>query len=237
MPDARQVSPGCEVVAAGADLAPGTVLEGYRRGLFAMFDHGLGELLWWSPDPRGVILPGAVRPSRSLRRSARRLRVTLDADFPAVLSGCADPRRPGGWIDEHYQACYLALFCLGWAHSIEVRTPAGQLAGGLLCVEVGGLIAAESKFHVPGIGTDASKVAVLALSEALHGDPRRLIDVQWSTPHLASLGAGELSRAEYLQTRLPMALALPPALRAGFPRAAAGLASGDFGGTGPLWQT
>lgn len=197
------------IAAVGADLAPGTLLAAYRAGLFPMGLGGVREMVWWSPDPRGVIpLPG-WRPSRSLRRSLRRCTVTVDRAFDAVVAGCADPRRPHGWITPAFRAAYGELHRLGWAHSVEAWDADGELAGGLYGVEVGGLFAAESKFHTR---PDGSKVALAGLIERLQaaGGPR-LLDVQWTTEHLRTLGAVDLPRGEY-QRRLATALALPPAL-------------------------
>jgi leucyl/phenylalanyl-tRNA--protein transferase len=209
LPDVRDVPAGQELVAVGADLAPGTLLAGYRNALFAMPDAGL--LGWWSPDPRGILLPERVHVSGSLRRALKRFEVTADARFDQVVAACADPGRPHGWISGEYAAAYHRLHRLGWAHSIEVWDPTGELAGGLFGVEVGGLFAAESKFHRV---TDASKVAVVALADLLAaGGGRRIIDVQWSTPHLASLGVVEVSRRQYLDL-LRRALSLPGVLAA-----------------------
>jgi leucyl/phenylalanyl-tRNA--protein transferase len=210
LPDVRSVPAGVELVAVGADLTAGMLLAGYRRGLFAMPDQGL--LGWWSPDPRGILRPASLHVSRSLRRSAGRFTVSLDRCFDLVVEACADPRRPHGWISAHYRSAYAELHQLGWAHSIEVWDGAGRLAGGLFGVEVGGLFAAESKFHV---ATDASKVAVVALAELLSADgrPERFVDVQWRTEHLASLGVVEVPRTDYLAMLGP-ALALPPVLAA-----------------------
>jgi leucyl/phenylalanyl-tRNA--protein transferase len=208
LPDLHDMPPGQELVGIGADLSPGMLLSGYRGGLFAMPDDG--ELGWWSPDPRGVLLPGRVHVARSLRRALARFEVSVDESFAEVLAACADPRRPHGWISPAYVASYRELHRLGWAHSIEVWGSDGHLAGGLFGVEVGGLFAAESKFHVR---TDASKVAVVALADLLaaDGDPRRIIDVQWCTEHLASLGGVEVPRPVYLRA-LPGALACRPLL-------------------------
>jgi leucyl/phenylalanyl-tRNA---protein transferase len=146
-----------------------------------------------------------VHVARSLRRALTRFEVSVDAAFSEVVAACADPRRPHGWISGDYRDSYLALHALGWAHSVEVWDPDGHLAGGLFGVEVGGLFAAESKFHTR---TDASKVAVVALAELLtaDADPRRIIDVQWRTEHLATLGVIEVPRSMYLRA-LPGALA------------------------------
>lgn len=208
LPDLHDLPEGRELVALGADLSPGMLLAGYRSGLFAMPDGR--ELGWWSPDPRGVLLPAQVHVSRSLRRSLSRFEVSIDGSFAGVVAECADLRRPHGWISPGYMASYSELHRLGWAHSIEVWDADGRLAGGLFGVEVGGLFAAESKFHV---STDASKVALVALAEVLSadGDPRRVIDVQWCTAHLASLGAVEVPRPVYLRA-LPGALACGPLL-------------------------
>lgn len=198
---------GDDLVGVGGDLRAGTILAAYRHGLFPMgLGHrGRAPLGWWSPDPRGVLLPGGFHASRSLRRSARRMEIRVDTAFTDVVSGCADARRPGRWITADVEDAYVALYRLGWAHSVEAWVD-GELAGGLYGLGLGGLFAAESKFHRR---TDASKVAVLGLVRWFFadGDPRRLIDVQWRTPHLASLGVVELSRAAYLR-RLAVALTL-----------------------------
>ncbi|GAB2680123.1 leucyl/phenylalanyl-tRNA--protein transferase [Thalassiella azotivora] len=205
-----RVPAGEDLVAAGADLEPATLLAAYRSGLFPMGlgRHGRPPWGWWSPDPRGVLPLDGLRVSRSLRRSARRLRWTTDTAFREVVAGCADPRREGRWITPRVAAAYTRLHELGHAHSVEVWQ-GDRLVGGLYGVEVGGLFAGESMFH--GV-TDASKVALVALVDVLRadGDPRRLLDVQWSTPHLAGLGVVEVPRAEYLR-RLASAVAAPPA--------------------------
>ena len=206
-----------ELVVTGGDLAPGTVLAAYRAGLFPMpLPHG--RLGWWSPDPRGVLPLDGFRRTRSLRRSARHFEVRVDSAFEAVVRGCADPRRPHGWIDSRVAAAYTGLHRTGWAHSVEAWTPDGRLAGGLYGLELGGLFAGESMFHVPAPwARDASKVALGALVDVLAGaGGQRLLDVQWATPHLVSLGVVELSRAEYLR-RLACALDLPPAVGASNP--------------------
>ncbi len=189
-----------EVVAIGGDLRPGTLLAAYTQGAFPM---GLGRrggspIGWWAPDPRGVLRPEQVHISRSLRRSMRRFTVTTDTDFAGVVAGCADRRRPGRWITRRIATAYTELHTLGWAHSIEVRR-GQELVGGLYGVAIGGLFAAESKFHRD---TDASKVAVVALCQLLSADadPRRIIDVQWATPHLATLGVREMAKADYLSS-------------------------------------
>ena len=192
----------------GADLEPGTLLAAYRRGIFPMPLEELAEPGWFSPDPRGVLPLDGVHVSRSLRRSLRRYAVTTDRAFADVVAGCAAPGRRGGWITAEVAAAYARLHALGWAHSVEVWDADGTLAGGLYGVEVGGLFAAESKFHVR---TDASKVAVVALAGRLRGaGGPRLIDVQWTTPHLERLGARDVPRRAYLAA-LDVALTLPKA--------------------------
>ncbi len=193
--------PDEDCVAGGADLEPGTIVEAYRHGAFPMPHEG--ELLWWSPTRRGVLEPSAINVSRSLKRSVRRLSVTVDESFEEVIDACADPTRPGSWIDDGIREAYVKLHRLGWAHSIETRDGEGQLVGGLYGLSIGKLFAGESMFHR---ATDASKVALVALTEIVGVDG--LIDVQWSTPHLASLGVIEWPRATYLDA-LPALVAAP----------------------------
>ena len=196
--DIERADAGEDLVGAGADLDPATILAAYRAGAFPMGlgRHGAGPMGWWSPDPRGVLRPEDLRVSRSLRRSCARLQVTVDTAFDAVVRGCADPDREGRWITRPVTRAYTRLHALGWAHSVEVWS-GDQLVGGLYGIAIGGLFAGESMFHRV---TDASKVALVALRELItaDGDPRRIIDVQWVTPHLASLGVREVPRAAYL---------------------------------------
>ena len=205
-----------EVVGAGGDLAPGTLLAAYRLGLFPM---GLGEggappVGWWCPDPRGVLPLEGLHVSRSLARSLRQVELRVDTAFDAVVAGCADPSRPGRWITPDVAAAYSALHELGWAHSVETWV-GGELVGGLYGVGVGGLFAGESMFSRR---PDASKAALVGLVELLGADghgPTRLLDVQWRTDHLAGLGVVEVAREEYLR-RLAAALRAPaPAWRSG----------------------
>jgi leucyl/phenylalanyl-tRNA---protein transferase len=206
--DVGAAGAGEDLVGVGADLEPGTVLEAYTRGLFPMgLGHEGGEPLgWWSPDPRGILRPGDLHVSRSLRRHLLDFEIRVDTDFAGVVAGCADPARSGRWITPAVTAAYRRLHELGWAHSIEVLR-GGELVGGLYGLAVGGLFAGESMFHRV---TDASKVAVVAMHDLVtaDGDPRRLVDVQWRTPHLASLGVSEVPREDYLRL-LAVALAAP----------------------------
>ncbi len=183
------------IVGVGADLEPGTLLAAYRNGLFPMPLRRPRALAWWSPDPRGVLSLDRLRVSRSLRRSCARFRTRIDTAFPEVIEACQDPRRPDGWIDNDIRAAYLRLHRLGWAHSIEAWTFDGALAGGLYGIAIGGLFAGESMFHRV---TDASKVALVGLMGLLREADACLLDVQWTTDHLRSLGAVDVSRAEYL---------------------------------------
>lgn len=203
-----------DLVGVGADLEPGTLLAAYRSGLFPMPIErlpGRTEVAWWSPDPRGVLPLGALTVSRSLRRSTARFEIRVDSAFEQVVDACADPSRPGAWITPDVRAAYLRLYELGWAHSVESWTAGGDLAGGLYGVAVGGLFAGESMFHAAaGGGRDASKVALVALVALLSDEhaSERLLDVQWGTPHLRTLGVVEIPRAAYL-SRLRSALRLP----------------------------
>jgi leucyl/phenylalanyl-tRNA--protein transferase len=197
-----------DLIAVGADLEPGTVLAAYRAGLFPMeVDAGRRrkQLGWWSPDPRTIIPLDGLRISKSLRRSRSRFVIRIDHSFEAVMRACADPGRSGGWISEPFIEAYTELHRLGWAHSIEAWTPEGELAGGLYGLALGGVFAGESMFHRY---TDASKEALVELVERLRKWGYQLLDVQWSTPHLESLGAVSLSRDEYLRS-LERALAQP----------------------------
>jgi leucyl/phenylalanyl-tRNA--protein transferase len=181
------------IVALGADLEPGTLLAAYRSGLFPMpFDRR--RIAWYSPDPRGILPIDGMRISRSLRRSTRRFEVRFDTRFREVVETCADQRREGGWITPSFVDAYTRLHELGWAHSVETYRD-GELVGGLYGVRIAGLFAGESMFHR---ATDASKVALVHLVEWLRCDGASLLDVQWTTEHLRSLGAIDVERGEYL---------------------------------------
>jgi len=207
--DLTEIEVGEDLVAVGGDLRAGTLLAAYRSGVFPMGlgEHGARPMGWWSPDPRGVLLPGGVHASRSLRRSLRRFEVRVDTAFGEVLAACADPRREGRWITQDIADAYTEMHALGWAHSIETWLD-GELVGGLYGLAVGGLFAGESMFHH---APDASKAAVVAMAGYVFadGDPRRIVDVQWATPHLRTLGVVTIPRHEYLE-RLRQAVELPP---------------------------
>jgi leucyl/phenylalanyl-tRNA---protein transferase len=177
----------------GADLRPGTLLAAYRSGLFPM-PVRKRTLGWWSPDPRGILPLDGLHVSRSLRKSCARYEVRFDTRFREVMERCGDPRRPHGWITADFVDAYEELFRLGWVHSVETYRD-GELVGGLYGVRINGLFAGESMFST---ATDASKVALVALVDWLNDSDARLLDVQWLTDHLASLGAVEVPRAAYL---------------------------------------
>jgi leucyl/phenylalanyl-tRNA--protein transferase len=199
-----------EVVGLGADLEPGTLLAAYRSGLFPM-PARRGIMAWWSPEPRGIVPlreeGQGLRVSRSLRQSCRRFEIRVNTAFDEVIEACADRRRPGAWIDRNIRRAYGRLHRLGWVHSVEAWDVTGRLAGGLYGVAIGGLFAGESMFHRQ---TDASKVALVGLIAILRdaGADGRLLDVQWATPHLTSLGAVEVNRSRYHEL-LATALRLP----------------------------
>ena len=203
-----------DLVALGGDLQPGTLLAAYRQGLFPMrVDEVPDQMAWWSPQDRGVLPLDGLRVTRSLRQSAKHLTITVDTAFADVVAGCADPGRDGAWIDEAIAAAYVDLHQLGWGHSVETWRD-GELVGGLYGVAIGGLFAGESMFSH---ARDASKVALLALVDLLRDEyaDRRLLDTQWLTPHLATLGVVEIDRRDYL-ARLADALTVPlPAAFAG----------------------
>lgn len=205
MPSAES-APAHGLLAAGGDLAPGTILAAYRAGIFPWPDSD-GRLLWWSPDPRTILPLDGFRASRSLRRTCRRgrFRVTVDEACDTVIARCAD-RAEGTWITPAMARAYGRLHALGWVHSVEAWSD-DDLAGGVYGVAIGGLFAAESMFHRV---RDASKVALAALVDRLAVHGFTLLDVQFPTDHLRSLGAIEIPRAEYL-ARLRAAGAVDPA--------------------------
>jgi len=183
------------LVAIGADLEPGTLLAAYRSGLFPM-PMGRRDIGWWSPNPRGILPLDGLKVSSSLRQSCRKYTVAIDTRFVDVMSHCADPRRANGWINKPFIAAYEGLHRLGWAHSVETYDASGALVGGLYGVRIRGLFAGESMFSN---ARDASKVALVALVEQLRAVGVTLIDVQWTTPHLISLGATDVARDQYLR--------------------------------------
>lgn len=186
------------VVGVGADLAPGTLVDAYRRGIFPWPHPGV-PLPWFSPDPRGVLPVDGFHVSRSLRRRLRTCgwTTTVDHSFGAVVAGCAQDRgEHGTWITTTMARAYTRLHELGWAHSLEVWE-GGRLVGGVYGVQVGGVFTGESMFHR---ATDASKVALLDLVHRFRLAGGSLLDVQLTTTHLAGLGAHDLGRNDFLAT-------------------------------------
>lgn len=186
------------LLCAGADLSPGRIVEAYRNGIFPWFSPG-EPILWWSPDPRMVLIPDELVISRSLRRTLRRgkYEIRLDSDFAAVIGACAQTPREGQqgtWITHEMRMAYEALFELGFAHSVETWVD-GKLVGGLYGLAIGKMFYGESMF---AHATDASKIAFAHLVTYLRDAGFGLIDCQMKTAHLASLGAREIPRAEFI---------------------------------------
>jgi leucyl/phenylalanyl-tRNA--protein transferase len=197
------------LLAAGGDLSPQRLLSGYRKGVFPWYSEGQ-PILWWSPDPRTVLLPNEFHASRSLRKAIRRAPwvITVNAAFPAVVEGCAAPRARESetWITHEMRAAYECLHSLGWAHSVEVWLE-DDLVGGVYGVAMDRLFCGESMFMRT---TNASKIALNALCRLLADDQFAMLDCQMHTPHLASLGAREISRRDYLRRLSECVDALKP---------------------------
>ena len=188
--------PDSDLIAVGGDLGAATLINAYRRAIFPMEVSALqGKLGWWSPDPRGIVPLDGLRVTKSMRQSARRFEIRIDTCFTDVMRACGNPSREDGWITQEFITAYTRLHELGWAHSVEVFDREGQLAGGLYGVRIHGLFAGESMFHSQ---RDASKVALMALVQLMRDTGLQLLDVQWCTEHLASLGAIEVGRSAYL---------------------------------------
>ena len=186
-------------LALGGDLSPERLLDAYSHGIFPWFENDAQPILWWSPDPRAVLAPTELRISRSLGRQLRagRYQVTADQAFADVVAGCAAPRRSrdGTWITGRMQCAYGDLHRAGYAHSVEAWR-GDELAGGLYGVSLGGMFFGESMFSR---AADASKVALAHLARQLAAWDFTLIDCQMPTEHLRSLGAREMSRADFLR--------------------------------------
>ena len=194
------------LVACGGTLEPDTLIAAYRSGIFPWSSDPV--ISWWSPDPRAIFDLDSWRPHRSAARSVRRAgwRFTVDRDFAGVMRACAQPSpdRPSTWITADFEKSYGELHRRGLAHSVEVWD-GDTLVGGLYGVTLGGFFGGESMFHR---ATDASKAAVGFLIERLRAGGFSLCDAQVPTPHLAHLGAVNISRRDYL-ARLRRALATP----------------------------
>jgi leucyl/phenylalanyl-tRNA--protein transferase len=203
------------LLAAGGELSPAWLVEAYRRGIFPWYSDD-DPILWWSPDPRMILLPDQFKQRRSLTKRLRNggFHITLDQHFDQVIQACAAPRgeEAGTWItNEMYQA-YCLLHAQGIAHSIEVHQ-GDALVGGLYGIAMGPLFFGESMFSR---APDASKVALAHLARAMREHGGKLIDCQMHTPHLASLGAITVAREafiNYLNNWLPdEAFRLPSSL-------------------------
>ncbi|MGB5103996.1 MAG: leucyl/phenylalanyl-tRNA--protein transferase [Steroidobacteraceae bacterium] len=193
------------LLCAGGDLSTARLLEAYRRGIFPWYSVGQ-PILWWSPDPRAVLFPAEFKVSRSLAKAARNrgFGVAFDRDFAAVMRYCSDGdlRPEGTWISSAMMSAYQVLHDLGYAHSVETRRE-GRLVGGLYGVALGRVFFGESMFSLE---RDASKVALMRLVESCLARGVELIDCQVASLHLASLGAREIPRQEFvarLQSAIP----------------------------------
>ena len=186
------------LLAAGGDLSPERLLDAYARGIFPWFNEE-DPVLWWSPDPRMVLFPRELHLARSLRRVIRsgQFSVTLDRAFDAVVEGCAAPRvhQDGTWITGEMMHAYSRLAQLGYAHSVETWS-GRELLGGLYGVALGRVFYGESMFSRR---SDASKVALAYLARQLERWKFVLIDCQMATGDLASLGAREIPRDDFLR--------------------------------------
>ena len=182
------------LLCAGADLSVARLLDAYRHGIFPWYSHG-EPILWWSPDPRMVLYCAELKVSRSLSKNLRNkgYELRIDSAFAQVLRGCAD--REDTWLGDRMQAAYVALHRAGHAHSFETWRE-GELVGGLYGVRIGRMFYGESMFSR---ATDASKVALVRLVEFLLQENCPLIDCQMSTPLLASMGAREIPRRDFLR--------------------------------------
>ena len=186
------------LLAVGGCLSPKRIINAYRHGIFPWFSSDQ-PILWWSPNPRLVLLPGKLQQSRSLLKTIRQgvFSVSFDTAFPEVVNACSGPRKDQTetWISDDMKKAYNELHRLGFAHSIETWRD-GQLAGGLYGIAIGQVFFGESMFHRK---TDASKVAFAVLVETLINWHYQLIDCQVHSSHLVSLGAEEISRLRFIQ--------------------------------------
>lgn len=187
------------LLAVGGDLSAERLLHGYASGIFPWFSDG-DPILWWSPDPRLIILPGEYKSSKSLRQTLRtkRFEVRFDTAFEQVINACSNVKRKGEvgtWITEEMKSAYIHLHELGFAHSVETYLD-GTLVGGLYGVSLGKAFFGESMFHYQ---RDTSKVAFYFLVKRLIEWEFNLIDSQVETVHLKSLGGKLIDREKFLQ--------------------------------------
>lgn len=195
------------IVGAGGNLSPGMLLSAYRQGIFPWYAPG-EPILWWSPDPRAVVLPGTLHVPTSMRRVLRRRRfaLTIDRAFEQVIGACAtaDRDHDGTWITDEMIDAYVRLHRLGYAHSVEAWH-GSRLVGGLYGVGLGAAFFGESMFsHV----SNASKAAFIPFARALFHSGVRLIDSQVYTDHMARLGAVDIPRRRFISL-LKEALSVP----------------------------
>lgn len=191
-PDPREFDDN-GLIAGGGDLDPARLVAAYRAGIFPWYNEP--PILWWSPNPRAIIDPESLHISRSMRRTLKKtsFTVTTGTALERVMEQCAK-RREGTWLSDEMQDAYLRLAEMGMATSYEVWDKK-QLVGGLYGVLIGGLYAAESKFHRR---TDASKIALICAVTDLFSRGVQLFDVQFATEHLSTLGVHEVPREAYL---------------------------------------
>jgi leucyl/phenylalanyl-tRNA--protein transferase len=186
------------LLAAGLELTPGRILQAYRQGIFPWFNPG-DPVLWWSPDPRMVLMPSEFKLARSLRQRMKKggYEIRVDTAFREVMEACAEARQDqtGTWIGQWMVDAYTRLHEMGFAHSIETWVE-GELAGGLYGLAIGRMFYGESMFTRR---TDASKLALAHLCRQLETWDFGLIDCQMETPHLASLGAKPIPRKAFIQ--------------------------------------
>lgn len=193
----------------GISWEPQVLLAAYERALFPMPQEIQGAdvaIGWWSPEHRAIFYPDQIRLTRSTRQSAKNYSVTFNQQFRQVVTECGDPLRPDGWINQDVIDGYTRLHELGHAHSVEVWQY-DRLVGGLYGVVIGGIFAGESMFHK---ATNASKVALAALGDVLNDGKGRVIDSQWMTHHLKSLGATSMQRPKYADLVQELAHIPPP---------------------------
>lgn len=197
-PDLKEVDTKYgDLIIIGADLKPSTLIQAYSQGYFPMEvkDESNHKVLgWFSPVERGIIPLNNLRITKSMKQSYKKYSVTIDKCFEDVMRGCMNSDRKGGWINEEFIESYCLLHEMGLAHSVEVHLN-NNLVGGLYGVSIGGFYAGESMFST---SRDASKVALMKLVEHMNDQGAKLLDTQWLTDHLASLGAVEVPRSEYL---------------------------------------
>ena len=185
------------LLAVGGDLSPERLLTAYSMGIFPWFNEE-DPILWWSPSPRMVFIPGQVHQSKSLKKQLNKqhYHVTLDQSFDDVIGYCSNLRvdKEGTWISDDIQTAYKKIHALGFAHSIETRNTKGKLIGGLYGLSLGGIFFGESMFSLE---PNASKIAIYVLSEWLAARDFRLIDCQVENPHLVSLGGKNIQREQF----------------------------------------